>query len=145
MACLAQCRIYAILSKKIEEPPIQFSIIWKIDIGALFQYVRMPHCHCGGHGFDSRTYRIYCTVGRVDRLQTFNLCKKLRQGFESLRVHILRSSWFLGACLQLGTKKTAHQQCVFSQVVDGSRLLTCRGIFPTEGSNPSGRAKIIYK
>lgn len=47
----------------------------------------MPHCHCGGHGFDSRTYRIYCTFGRVDRLQTFNLCKKLRQGFESLRVH----------------------------------------------------------
>ena len=30
-------------------------------------------------------------------------------------------------------------------MVDGSRLLTCRGIFPTEGSNPSGRAKISIK
>ena len=30
---LAQCRIFIILSKKIEEPPIQFSIICEIEIG----------------------------------------------------------------------------------------------------------------
>lgn len=97
MACLAQCRIYTILSKKIEEPQIQFSIIWKIEYGLWVCLEWMSPCHgVQSDGFESRRDRIYCTFGRVVRLQTFNLCKKLRQGFESLRVHILRSSWFRG-------------------------------------------------
>ena len=83
--------------KKIEEPPIQFSIICKIEYGLWVCLEWMSPCHgVQSDGFESRRDRIYCTFGRVDRLQTFNLCKKLRQGFESLRVHIIRSSWFLG-------------------------------------------------
>lgn len=25
--------------------------------GSVVQLVRMPHCHCGGHGFESRRFR----------------------------------------------------------------------------------------
>ena len=35
----------------------------KCNIGALVQLVRMPACHAGGHGFESRTYRnIDCRI-----------------------------------------------------------------------------------
>ena len=44
---LTQCLDYS-RSQKNEEPPI----------GALVQLARMPHCHCGGHGFEPRTYRL---------------------------------------------------------------------------------------
>ena len=44
----------------------------------------MPHCHCGGHGFDSRTYRIYCTFGRVVRLRLLICARNCDKGSNPL-------------------------------------------------------------
>ena len=32
--------------------------------GALVQKARMPHCHCGGHGFEPRTHRSLACVAQ---------------------------------------------------------------------------------
>ena len=55
----------------------------------------------------------------------------------------LSGSWFSGACHQLGTKKTAHQG-VYGRVVEGSRLLICRGEIPIVGSIPTGHANFLF-
>ena len=47
--------------------------------GALVQLVRMPACHAGGHGFESRTHR---NVEMPERFKGM-LCKSIFRRFKS--------------------------------------------------------------
>ena len=60
-------RVYCITSNG--ECPDQTTLSYRMQyFGALVQLVRMPACHAGGHGFESRTYRT--AISDVDKYQT---------------------------------------------------------------------------
>ncbi len=55
-------------------------------IGALVQLVRMPACHAGGHGSESRTHRQQPLIGALVQLVRMPACHAGGHGSES-RTH----------------------------------------------------------
>ncbi len=81
--------------------------------GALVQLVRMPACHAGGHGFESRTHRLIFQnsthIGALVQLVRMPACHAGGHGFES-RTHrlIFQSSTHIGALVQLVRMPACH-------------------------------------
>ena len=87
--------------------------------GVVVQLVRIPACHAGGRGFESRPYR-----KSLGEIQGFNFRKKETR-FDSLAQQVEHNTFNVGV-LGSSPKRITNNQCKMKRIPDNQRL---SGIF----------------